>query len=168
MESDPIGIQSGYNHLYVYVANNPVNWVDPLGLLELEVSKSLSKILISDITQYAQNGGQVMNIMDLLLLFNFPPDSGARLLNARGDVKLRCPNATQGTFTNSGTKIKETIPGSWGVASITLGQAVSGNVIIKSNEIILENTQGIKLTTFGISHTVTTITLTPGKINVQW
>ena len=32
VESDPIGIQQGENHLYVYVQNNPVNFIDPLGL----------------------------------------------------------------------------------------------------------------------------------------
>lgn len=32
MESDPIGIQEGTNHLFVYVGNGPVNFVDPFGL----------------------------------------------------------------------------------------------------------------------------------------
>ncbi len=32
VEADPIGIKRGQNHLYGYVGNNPVNWVDPLGL----------------------------------------------------------------------------------------------------------------------------------------
>jgi RHS repeat-associated protein len=33
VEVDPIGIQRGKNHLYVYVQNNPVKFNDPLGLL---------------------------------------------------------------------------------------------------------------------------------------
>ena len=36
VEADPIGINKGYNHLYVYVGNNPVNWFDPLGLSSCE------------------------------------------------------------------------------------------------------------------------------------
>jgi RHS repeat-associated protein len=32
IESDPIGILGGNNHLYVYVGNNPVNLTDPFGL----------------------------------------------------------------------------------------------------------------------------------------
>ena len=32
VESDPIGIDQGKNHLYVYVGNNPLNAVDALGL----------------------------------------------------------------------------------------------------------------------------------------
>lgn len=32
IESDPIGILDGANHLYAYVGNNPVNWIDLLGL----------------------------------------------------------------------------------------------------------------------------------------
>jgi RHS repeat-associated protein len=32
IEADPIGILSGENHLFVYVGNNPVNWIDPFGL----------------------------------------------------------------------------------------------------------------------------------------
>ncbi len=31
VEADPIGIDNGRNHLFVYVGNNPVNWVDPEG-----------------------------------------------------------------------------------------------------------------------------------------
>lgn len=31
IEADPIGIEQGINHLYVYTLNNPVNFVDPLG-----------------------------------------------------------------------------------------------------------------------------------------
>ena len=36
LEADKIGIQMGKNHLYVYVGNNPVNRIDPLGLTWLE------------------------------------------------------------------------------------------------------------------------------------
>lgn len=32
MEADPIGIKRGENHLYGYVANNPVDSTDPYGL----------------------------------------------------------------------------------------------------------------------------------------
>jgi RHS repeat-associated protein len=32
VESDPVGIEQGENHLFVYVGNNPVNFVDPMGL----------------------------------------------------------------------------------------------------------------------------------------
>jgi RHS repeat-associated protein len=32
MTPDPIGIKRGENHLYVYVQNNPTNFIDPLGL----------------------------------------------------------------------------------------------------------------------------------------
>jgi RHS repeat-associated protein len=32
IEADPIGIERGENHLFVYVQNNPVNWIDPKGL----------------------------------------------------------------------------------------------------------------------------------------
>ncbi len=32
LEADPIGIDNGRNHLFVYVGNNPVNFVDPEGL----------------------------------------------------------------------------------------------------------------------------------------
>ena len=31
-QADPIGIQEGNNHLFIYVHSNPVNFVDPLGL----------------------------------------------------------------------------------------------------------------------------------------
>lgn len=33
LEADPIGIDQGRNHLYVYVQNDPVNLIDPLGLI---------------------------------------------------------------------------------------------------------------------------------------
>jgi RHS repeat-associated protein len=32
VEADPLGIEKGINHLYAYVANNPLNITDPLGL----------------------------------------------------------------------------------------------------------------------------------------
>ncbi|MEW6601012.1 MAG: RHS repeat-associated core domain-containing protein, partial [Nitrospirota bacterium] len=32
VEADPIGIEGGDNHLFIYVRNNPVNWTDSLGL----------------------------------------------------------------------------------------------------------------------------------------
>src|SRR3990172_5922547 len=32
VESDPIGILHGKNHLYVYVGADPMNWIDPYGL----------------------------------------------------------------------------------------------------------------------------------------
>ena len=32
VESDPIGIQKGINHLFVYTSNNPVDFIDPWGL----------------------------------------------------------------------------------------------------------------------------------------
>ncbi|HDL00632.1 MAG TPA: hypothetical protein ENH23_00165, partial [candidate division Zixibacteria bacterium] len=32
VESDPIGIKQGMNHLYLYVGNNPVNFADAYGL----------------------------------------------------------------------------------------------------------------------------------------
>ena len=38
VEADPIGIKQGNNHLYGYVENNPINFVDPYG----EVSCSYS------------------------------------------------------------------------------------------------------------------------------
>ncbi len=31
-EADPIGIEGGTEHLYLYVGNDPVNWIDPEGL----------------------------------------------------------------------------------------------------------------------------------------
>ena len=33
IEADPIGIERGLNHLFVYVANNAVRYIDPIGLL---------------------------------------------------------------------------------------------------------------------------------------
>ncbi len=33
IEADPVGIQSGKNHLYVYVENNPILFTDPFGYL---------------------------------------------------------------------------------------------------------------------------------------
>jgi len=32
LREDPIGLKNGMNHLYVYVQNNPINWIDPFGL----------------------------------------------------------------------------------------------------------------------------------------
>ena len=32
LREDPIGIQGGMNHLYVYVQNNPIRYIDPRGL----------------------------------------------------------------------------------------------------------------------------------------
>ncbi|NVN93514.1 MAG: RHS repeat-associated core domain-containing protein [Desulfuromonadales bacterium] len=32
VEADPIGIKSGENHLYGYVENNPIKYIDPNGL----------------------------------------------------------------------------------------------------------------------------------------
>jgi len=33
LRADPIGLQKGKNHLFAYVLNNPINLIDPLGLL---------------------------------------------------------------------------------------------------------------------------------------
>jgi len=32
LEADPVGIKRGENHLFVYVGNNPLHWIDPRGL----------------------------------------------------------------------------------------------------------------------------------------
>lgn len=32
MEKDPIGFRGGETNLYAYVGNNPIRWIDPLGL----------------------------------------------------------------------------------------------------------------------------------------
>jgi len=35
LSSDPIGIDKGRNHLYVYVTNSPINRLDPIGLADV-------------------------------------------------------------------------------------------------------------------------------------
>jgi RHS repeat-associated protein len=42
IEADPIGIQRGRNHLYVYAENNPLRWTDPYGLAVYICSRPLS------------------------------------------------------------------------------------------------------------------------------
>ncbi|KAF0219658.1 MAG: YD repeat [Geobacteraceae bacterium] len=39
IEADPIGIKRGENHLFVYVQNNPINWIDPEGLARSRPNK---------------------------------------------------------------------------------------------------------------------------------
>ncbi len=39
IESDPIGIQRGRNHVYAYVLNNPLRGIDPQGLTSSEGQK---------------------------------------------------------------------------------------------------------------------------------
>src|SRR3989338_1217913 len=40
---DPIGFTGGDVNVYGYVGNNPVNWVDPWGLLECKIGPDIPK-----------------------------------------------------------------------------------------------------------------------------
>ena len=44
LESDPIGFEGGDVNLYRYVGNNPVNYVDPLGLETYQCTKPLDAV----------------------------------------------------------------------------------------------------------------------------
>jgi len=68
---DPILFAGGQGNLYVYVGNDPVNWVDPSGfvsrsLLSTEQDKKLQQ-MIKSITGGQFNASQVNRIIDLIV-----------------------------------------------------------------------------------------------------
>ncbi|MFC1751413.1 RHS repeat domain-containing protein, partial [Pseudomonadota bacterium] len=70
---DPIGFGGGQANIYAYVNNDPVNFIDPIGLIKLQVDKKLTQQLINKINAIAQNGGGTLSVPELLSILNFPP-----------------------------------------------------------------------------------------------
>lgn len=45
VEADPVGLNEGTNHLYVYAGNKPMNFIDPLGLFDQKPPGSLGDFI---------------------------------------------------------------------------------------------------------------------------
>jgi RHS repeat-associated protein len=52
--SDPIGLKGGLNS-YAYVDNNPLRWIDPLGLAKDSITASIESAIIRGDTRALQN-----------------------------------------------------------------------------------------------------------------
>jgi hypothetical protein len=123
--------------------NDPVNYIDPLGLLRIKVDVDQSSLLIAQIQALAEQGGGKLTVPELLDILNFPPEVNDRINKARGDVNLVCPDSTSGRFTNTGKQISEDIPGTLSALGIILQPEVTGNIQVSDEQLVLKNLEGV-------------------------
>jgi len=142
---DPLFFRGRGTNLYAYVLNDPINFVDPLGFLRIPVDVDQSSLLIAKIQALIEQGGGKLTAPELLDILNFPPEVNERLNKARGDVNV-CPTGpTTGQFTNKGEKVGEDIPGLEPFVGIILQPAVSGEVEVSDEQLVLKNLEGVIL-----------------------
>jgi RHS repeat-associated protein len=164
---DSILFKGGDTNLFGYVLGDPVNFIDPYGLVKISVSKTISTSVILELQLLARKGGGTVKLSDILRVLYFPPEVEKRIKDARGEVTLQCPIPTGGSFYNRGKPISENIPGTE-MFSVELAKNVSGRIILQGNKIILDNLKGI--TADGplfIDFNVDSITLTPGVFEID-
>jgi RHS repeat-associated protein len=80
VESDPIGIQQGSNHLYVYAENNPLLKTDPRGKNVYSCVRPLDATLGSLIYQYLGLGYEYLWVDSMNAGFGLGPKMGYKAL----------------------------------------------------------------------------------------
>jgi RHS repeat-associated protein len=148
ISEDPIGFGGGIN-FYVYVGNDPINILDPLGLLKLKVDPSSTQNLIDKVNELAKKGYGTLTVSELLSILNFPPDVSERINKARKNVNLQinsesCPVTIK--FSNTGSEIAEDLPDvPLNALGIILETNVSGDIIPSKDKLIINNLEGVVL-----------------------
>jgi len=140
---DPIRFVGGDSNLFGYVLNDPINGIDPFGLIPIKTDARSTNKLINKINKIAKSSGGVISVPELLKALHFPPEVRKRINAARGDVSIDCPTPNKGTFSNEGEPIKEGLPGAEAAIDIILGKNISGDLEIYPDKIILDNLKGI-------------------------
>ncbi|MFC1751414.1 hypothetical protein ACFL2V_21780 [Pseudomonadota bacterium] len=81
---------------------------------------------------------------------------------------MSCPTSSEGSFSNTGNKIKEKIPGAPVSLKLILDDLVKGDVRISEGQISLDNLQGITADGPGpFNFDLDSITVSPGVVDID-
>jgi len=152
MESDPIGLNGGTNP-YVYVANNPVIFVDPLGLVKWKGTASVIALTLGggaarytfDLLSECVNGKQVKaNVVAGGPIVGF----GIKLSGTSGSIEFEDGNSEPDAFVFEGTATfvgaGGALGGGLGLSAIQLGGARSiGGGFVKGLDLSVFGGAGI-------------------------
>jgi hypothetical protein len=96
ISKDPIGFLGGLN-LYTYTGNNPVNWIDPMGLFGQQCSKSGSKSWVECYSNCVETliPGLLEIIVATNIISNVAFSAGDIVFFTLGDIAIPPPSNLQ-------------------------------------------------------------------------